>query len=53
VMELWKEASFIKSRTFDALTVYVAVAVFYLVLTSLLSVGVHMLEKKMKNHVEN
>lgn len=53
VMELSKQASYIKSRTFDALTIYCAVAAFYLVLTSLLSFCVHLLEKKMRPHAEN
>lgn len=53
VMELSKQANYIKSRTFDALTVYFAVAVFYLVLTSILSFCVHLIEKKMRTHVEN
>ena len=53
VMELSKQASYIKSRTFDALTIYFAVAVFYLVLTSILSFCVHLVEKKMRPHVDN
>jgi len=53
VMELSKQANYIKNRTFDALTIYFAVAVFYLILTTLLSFGVHLLEKKMRYHAEN
>ena len=50
VMELTKEAAYIKSRTFDALTIYCAVAVIYLVVTSLLSLGVTLLERRMNTH---
>ena len=53
VMELSKQASFIKSRTFDALTVYCAVAIIYLTITSLLSLLFIYLEKRMNQHVKN
>ncbi|HSW73625.1 MAG TPA: amino acid ABC transporter permease [Candidatus Limnocylindria bacterium] len=53
VMELSKQASYIKSRTFDALTVYCLVAVIYLTITSLLSLFVMYLEKRMNHHVKN
>ena len=50
VMELTKEAAYIKSRTFDALTIYCAVAVIYLIVTSLLSLGITMVERRMNAH---
>lgn len=50
VMELTKEGSIIKSQTFDALTVYCAVALFYLVITSILSYCVSRLELRMNRH---
>lgn len=50
VMELTKEAAYIKSRTFDALTIYCAVAVIYLIVTSLLSLGITVLERRMNAH---
>lgn len=53
VMELSKQANYIKNRTFDALTIYFAVAVFYLIITSFLSFCVHLIEKKMRSHAEN
>jgi polar amino acid transport system permease protein len=51
VMELTKEGSIIKSQTFDALTIYCAVALFYLVMTSILSYCVSRLEVRMNRHV--
>ena len=50
VMELTKEAAYIKSRTFDALTIYCVVAVIYLIVTSLLSLGMNVLERRMNAH---
>jgi ABC-type amino acid transport system permease subunit len=52
VMELSKQASYIRSRTFDALTVYFAVAVVYLIITSALSLVVAYLERRMNHHVK-
>jgi len=46
VVELFKEGSIIISQTYDALTVYVGVALTYLVLTSTLSAIVYRLERK-------
>lgn len=51
VAELTRQGSFIRSRTLDALTVYTAVALCYLILTSMLSLIMNYLEKRMKRHV--
>lgn len=52
VMELSKEAWYIRSRTFDALTVYFAVAVVYLLITTVLSLLVAYAEQRMNRHVK-
>ena len=52
VVELTKEAWFIRSRTFDALSIYCAVAIIYLVMTTTLSIIIAQLEKKMSRHVK-
>ncbi len=51
VVELTKEAWFIRSRTFDALTVYCAVALIYLIMTTTLSFIIDRLERRMSRHV--
>lgn len=48
VMELSKEGSVIRSRTYDAFSVLLAVSCIYLVMTSLISFGVRLYEKRMK-----
>ena len=53
VMELSKQGSFIRSRTYDALTVYFAVAVLYLLMTTTLSILISRLEQRMNRHVKN
>jgi polar amino acid transport system permease protein len=53
VPELTKQASFIKSKTFDAITVYFAVAVLYLILTSTVSLFIAYLEKRMNYHAQD
>lgn len=50
VMELSKQALFIRSRTFDAISVYIIVAAIYLVITSLLSLLVSYIEQRMNIH---
>ena len=47
VMELSKEASVIRSTTYDAFSILLAISLIYLVLTSMLSFGL----KKLKNRV--
>lgn len=51
VMELTKEASYIKNQTYDALTVYCIIGIMYLLLTTPLSLLVARLEKRMNRHV--
>jgi His/Glu/Gln/Arg/opine family amino acid ABC transporter permease subunit len=53
VSELTKQASFVKSKTFDAITVYVAVAILYLILTSTVSFLIARLEKRMNIHAQD
>lgn len=53
VAELTKQANFIKSKTFDAISVYFAVAILYLILTSTVSFIVSRLEKRMNIHAQN
>lgn len=53
VMELTKEASYIKNQTYDALTVYCIIGVIYLLLTTPLSLFVAHLEKRMNRHVNH
>ncbi len=50
VMELTKEASTIRSRTYDAFSILLAVAVIYLILTATLSLCIHYYEKRLKNY---
>ncbi len=50
VMELTKQGSYIKNETYDALTVYCAIALIYLCLTSLLAALLSYLEKRMNTH---
>lgn len=52
VMELTKQGMHIASSSFDVLTVYCAIAGIYLILTSLLSLGLARLEHRM-NHAHN
>ncbi len=49
VMELAKEASIIRSRTYDVMTTYLIVAVIYIVLTNSLSALMHLAKKRMKH----
>ena len=53
VAELTKQANFVKSKTFDAITVYFSVAVLYLMLTSTVSLFIAYLEKRMNTHAKN
>lgn len=53
VMELTKEASYIKNQTFDALTVYCIIALIYLGITSTLSFCFARLEKRMNRHARH
>jgi len=53
VVELTKEGMRIQSTTFDALTVYTGVALFYLVMTTTLSLIMSYIQRKMNKHVKN
>jgi polar amino acid transport system permease protein len=53
VMELTKEASYIKNQTYDALSVYCIIGITYLLLTTPLSLLVARLEKRMNRHVSH
>jgi polar amino acid transport system permease protein len=53
VMELSKQAMMIRSRTFDAISVYFAVAIIYLLLTSTLSLFMSYLERRMNRHARH
>lgn len=50
VVELSKEGSIIRSRTYDAITTFFIVALIYLVITMLVSVCIHYLERRMHRH---
>ncbi len=53
VQELYKEGMQIKSYTYDALTVYFALGVIYLILTTSMAMFVSYLERKMKRHAND
>lgn len=48
VMELSKEGSIIRSRTYDAFSILIAVSIIYLILTAALSYGIKLFEKRLK-----
>lgn len=50
VMELSKEASVIRSRTYDAFSILLAISLIYLLLTSVLSYILKKIEKRSVNH---
>lgn len=51
VMELYKEGQVVMSQTYDALTVYCAIALIYLIMTTTLSFIVHHIERYL-NHAQ-
>lgn len=53
VVELTKEGSFIRGRTFDSITVFFAVACIYLIITTTLSLFINWLERRMNRHVRH
>ena len=53
VGELTKQANFVKSKTFDAITVYFTVAILYLIVTSTISFFIARLEKRMDLHAQD
>lgn len=50
VMELFKEGSAIISRTYDPFTVYTTVAFIYLIMTTLLTIFINYVERRMNSH---
>ena len=53
VMELTKEASLIRSRTYDAFSILLAISIIYLILTSTLSLFLKRFEGELKHHVQS
>ncbi len=53
VVELTKEGTFIRGRTLDALTVFTAVAMIYLIITTALSIFINWFEQRMNRHVKH
>ncbi|MDP3889233.1 MAG: amino acid ABC transporter permease [bacterium] len=53
VVELSKEGSIIRSLTYDTITIFSIVALIYLVMTSILSLGIIKLEQRMGRHVNH
>ena len=53
VTELYKQGQIVISTTYDALTVYCALAFFYLILTGSMSFVVSYLEKRLNPHAQN
>ena len=51
VMELSKEASIIRSHTYDAFSILLAVSFIYLILTTIVSLGIRRLEGVLNPHV--
>lgn len=53
VTELAKTASLIRSRTYDAISIYLAIAVLYLIMTALCAIAIHWLEQRMNRHAQH
>jgi len=53
VVELSKEGSIIRSRTYDSITIFPLVALLYLVMTTTTTIIMHFVEKKLNRHVKN
>ncbi len=53
VVELYRQASYIRGRTYDVITPYFAMALIYLFMTTTLSVLVTRLERKLNRHVKS
>ena len=52
VYELTKQGEIIMSQTFDAPAVYITVGIMYLVITSIIGVGISKLESRLQYHVK-
>jgi len=53
VVELYRQASYIRGRTYDVFTPYFAMALIYLSMTTTLSLLVTYLERKLNRHVKS
>ncbi len=53
VMELYNQGKVVISHTYDALTIYCAIAAIYLIMTTTLSYCFNRLEKRLNVHVKN
>lgn len=53
VVELTKEGNYIRAKTFDAISVFFAVACIYLIITTTLSLFINWLERRMNRHVRH
>lgn len=53
VMELSKEASIIRSRTYDAFSILLAISIIYLILTGTLSLCIKHYEARLKRYAQN
>lgn len=53
VSELTKEGRLIISRTYDAISIFTAIALLYLIITSAVSFFIYKLEQRMHRHVKN
>lgn len=53
VAELTKQATSIMNQTYDYISIYFAIAILYLIITSTISVVVAQLEKRMSIHAQN
>lgn len=53
VFELSKAGKIIISRTYDSITIFAEVAVLYLIITTSISYGISIMERKMRKHAQN
>jgi ABC-type amino acid transport system permease subunit len=53
VMELSKEASLIRSRTYDAFSLLLASGLIYFTLTTIVTIFIQIIEKRWKGHVRS
>ncbi|KKM81362.1 MAG: L-cystine transport system permease protein YecS [Candidatus Anoxychlamydiales bacterium] len=53
VMELSKEGSIIRSRTYDAFSILLAISLIYLLLTTAVSFGIKSLERNLKKNAQS
>lgn len=53
VLELYKRGEIIISQTLDSLSVYCAIGVTYLIITSILAIFLHIIENRLFSHARN